>query len=101
MAGEEAELIVQMDDKALKTAQRLADRYMRQHHAGGLIDARTLVKVALAAHMAASGVPDDEAVALVEQIAGGLMVEPVPPNPMYHGLPWLVPGPASGAPYYG
>lgn len=90
---------MQMDDKAVHAAKRMADRYMRQL-GSGLIDGRMLVKVALAAHMAASGVPDDDAVAMVEKIAAGLLVEPVPPNPMYHGLPWLVPGPASGAPYY-
>lgn len=88
-----------MDQQALIAAQDVAARYMEM--AGGdLIDGRMLVRAALAGYLAASGVPTDTAVALVEQVAAQNLVGPVPPNPMYHGLPWLVPGPASGAPYY-
>ena len=47
-----------------------------------------------------SGVPTDEAVQQVErQVVPGL-AGPPPANPMYDGLPWVVAGPASGAPYY-
>lgn len=89
-----------MDDRtAMTAAVAVADHYMRRLGAD-IIDGRTLMKVALAAYLCGSGVPTDEAVNLAEQAASPGAFAPVPPNPMYHGLPWLVPGPASGAPYY-
>lgn len=88
-----------MEQQAVAIAMDLAHRYIDQL-GGDFIDGRTLVKAALAGYMAASGVPTDQAVQMVEKIAAEMLVGPVPPNPMYHGLPWLVPGPASGAPYY-
>ncbi len=88
-----------MEQRALLVAQEVADRYMAQL-GGDLVDGRTLVKAAMVGYLAASGVPSDEAVHKVEQIVAKMLVGPVPPNPMYHGLPWMVPGPASGAPYY-
>lgn len=88
-----------MEEHAILVAQDLADRYMRAL-GGDLIDGRTLMKAALAGYLAASGVPTDAAVAAVEQMVARMLVGPVPANPMFHGLPWLVPGPASGAPYY-
>jgi len=88
-----------MEQRALQVAQDLVDRYMVLL-GGDLIDGRMLVKVAMAGYLAASGVPNDEAVAIVERFVAPMLVTPVPANPMYHGLPWMVPGPASGAPYY-
>ncbi|MDF2629298.1 MAG: hypothetical protein K0R39_3129 [Symbiobacteriaceae bacterium] len=88
-----------MDQQAMAVARELAERYMGGLR-GDLIDGVMLVKVAMAGYLAASGVPTDEAVAAVEKATVGNLVGPVPANPMYHGLPWLVPGPASGAPYY-
>jgi len=88
-----------MDERALQVARELAARYVEQ--AGGdLIDGATLVRAALAGYLAASGVPTNEAVARVEQMVAKNLIGPVPANPMYHGLPWMVPGPVSGAPYY-
>ncbi|MBP2019008.1 alpha-D-ribose 1-methylphosphonate 5-triphosphate synthase subunit PhnI [Symbiobacterium terraclitae] len=88
-----------MDERALQVAREVAARYIEQ--AGGdLIDGNTLVRATMAGYLAASGVPTDEAVARVERMAVKNLVGPVPPNPMFHGLPWMVPGPVSGAPYY-
>ena len=88
-----------MDEKALQVARELASRFVEQ--AGGdLIDGNTLVRATLAGYLAASGVPTDEAVARVTQMVVKNLVGPVPPNPMYHGLPWMIAGPVSGAPYY-
>jgi hypothetical protein len=88
-----------MEERALQAARELASHYLAR--AGGdLIDGHTVLRATLAGYLAASGVPTDEAVARVEQMAARNLVGPVPPNPMYHGLPWLVPGPVSGAPYY-
>lgn len=88
-----------MDERALQVAREVAARYIEQ--AGGdLIDGNTLVRATLAGYLAASGVPTDEAVARVERMVVKNLVGPVPANPMYHGLPWMVPGPVSGAPYY-
>lgn len=88
-----------IDERAVMIAHQLVERYM-ERLSGELIDGQCLVKVALAGYLAASGVPTDEAVAAVEQGAAMNLVRPVPANPMYHGLPWMVPGPVSGAPYY-
>jgi hypothetical protein len=88
-----------MEEQAVAVARALAERYM-ERAGGDLIDGRMLVKVAIAGYLSGSGVPTDEAVALVEKLEGGALVGHVPPNPMYHGLPWMVPGPVSGAPYY-
>lgn len=88
-----------MDERAVSAARTVVDRYM-ERLGGDLIDGTMLVKVAMAGYLAASGVPTDEAVAAVEQAVARNMVGPVPPNPMYKGLPWMVPGPVSGAPYY-
>lgn len=88
-----------MDQQAIAVARNLAERYMGGLR-GDLIDGMVLVKVAMAGYLAASGVPTDEAVAAAEKAAVGGMMGPVPANPMYHGLPWMVPGPVSGAPYY-
>lgn len=88
-----------MEQQALTVAQELAARYMDQL-GGDLLDGRTLLKATMAGYLAASGVPTDEAVAAVERMVAKGLMGPMPPNPMYHGLPWLVPGPASGAPYY-
>lgn len=88
-----------MEQQAMMIAMDVANRYMEQL-GGDLIDGRMLVKAVLVGYMAASGVPTDSAVQAVEQMMAQNLVGPVPPNPMYHGLPWMVPGPASGAPYY-
>jgi hypothetical protein len=88
-----------MDQRAAAVARELAERYMGGLR-GDLIDGMMLVKVAMAGYLAASGVPTDEAVAAAEKAAVGGLVGPVPANPMFHGLPWMVPGPTSGAPYY-
>lgn len=89
-----------MEEQVLAAASNLAHRYMAGPHAG-IIDARMLTKAVMAGYLAGSGVPTDEAVALAERIAARLLVSPVPESPMFHGLPWLVAGPTSGAPYYG
>lgn len=88
-----------MEEQALQIASEVAARYIERLD-GGLVDGHVLIKAALAGALAASGVPTDEAVATVERMAVRNLVGPVPPNPMYHGLPWMVPGPVSGAPYY-
>jgi|GEM_PF-1951256 len=88
-----------MEEQALAVARALADRFTAPL-GGALIDGRVLVKIAMAGYLAGSGVPTDDAVAAVEKAAAGTLVGPVPANPMYHGLPWMVPGPVSGAPYY-
>lgn len=88
-----------MEQHALIIAQDVASRYIDQL-GGDFTDGRTLVKAALAGFLCASGVPTDAAVQMVEELVAKMLVSPVPPNPMYHGLPWMVPGPASGAPYY-
>lgn len=85
-----------MEEQALQVARELAVRYMGHD----LIDGRMLLQATLAGYLAGSGVPTDEAVQRVEKMAVANLVGPVPPNPMYHGLPWIVPGPVSGAPYY-
>lgn len=88
-----------MEQQAIAAARALADRYMADL-GGDLIDGRMLLKVAIAGYLAGSGVPNDQAVATVERMMAENLVGPVPPNPMYKGLPWMVPGPVSGAPYY-
>lgn len=88
-----------MEDYSLRQATELAHHYLQQA-TGGLIDGRMLLQATLAGYLAGSGVPTDEAVAQVERMVAKNLVGPVPANPMYHGLPWLVPGPCSGAPYY-
>lgn len=88
-----------MEEQAVSVATALARRYMSGPEAG-ILDARTLVKAVLAGYLAGSGVPTDEAVSAAERVAARMLVSPMPANPMYHGLPWLVAGPASGAPYY-
>lgn len=88
-----------MEQQMTAIARALAERYM-ERLGGDLIDGRVLVKAAMAGYLTGSGVPTDEAVQMVEQIAARTLVGPVPRNPMYHGLPWMVPGPVSGAPYY-
>lgn len=88
-----------MEQQAIAVAVEVAGRYMAGL-GGDLIDGRMLVMAAMVGYLAASGVPTDEAVAIVEKVVAGNMVGPVPANPMFHGLPWMVPGPASGAPYY-
>jgi hypothetical protein len=88
-----------MDERAVAAARALAEHYMARM-GGEMIDGTVLARVALAGYLAASGVPTDEAVAAVEQAAVRNLVGPVPANPMYHGLPWIIPGPVSGAPYY-
>jgi hypothetical protein len=90
---------MQVEQEAMAIARGIAERYCREY-GSGLIDGRGMVKVALAGYLAGSGVPTDEAVHLVEELVARMMVSPIPPNPMYHGLPWMVPGPVSGAPYY-
>jgi len=89
-----------MEEQALAVATHLARRYLSGCHTG-LIDPRTLMKAALAGYLAGSGVPTDEAVHAAEQAAARMMVSPVPESPFFHGMPWLVAGPTSGAPYYG
>lgn len=88
-----------MEQQAMDAARSLAERYMHRLH-GGPLDGRLMVHLAMAAYLAGSGVPTDEAVHMVEQLAAKNLITPAPQNPMYHGLPWLVPGPVSGAPYY-
>jgi hypothetical protein len=88
-----------MEEEAVAVARTIAERYMERLGADP-IDGRMLARAALAGYLAGSGVPTDEAVAVEERLAGAVLVGPMPPNPMYHGLPWLVPGPVSGAPYY-
>ncbi|MGE5674297.1 MAG: hypothetical protein ACM3XM_10475 [Mycobacterium leprae] len=85
-----------MDAEVLNTAQLLADRYLTELMDPG--DLRILVKVAAVGYLAGSGVPTDEAVAAVERMAG--QISHPTRNPLYHGLPWVVAGPVSGAPYY-
>jgi hypothetical protein len=88
-----------MEEQAITVARALAERYMERLGADP-IDGRVILRAALAGYLAGSGVPTDEAVAIEERLAGSALVGPMPPNPMYHGLPWLVPGPVSGVPYY-
>lgn len=88
-----------MEDKALPTAQWLADHYM--HGLGsGPIDGDAVVRAAMAGFLAGSGVPTNQAVHMVEMVAARNLVCPSPPNPMYHGIPAMIAGPVSGAPYY-
>lgn len=88
-----------MERDPLAAARPIAELYMARL-AGDMVDGRTLVMAVTAGYLAGSGVPTDEAVRIVEQMAASALVEPVPRNPMYHGLPWMVPGPTSGVPYY-
>lgn len=88
-----------MEQQALSVAEALAERYVRDLR-GDMIDGRTLVKAVIAGYLCGSGVPTDEAVAAVEQMAARNLVGQAPRNPMYHGIPWMVPGPVSGVPYY-
>lgn len=88
-----------MEQEAISRAQLLAERLM-QGLRGDLIDGRTVVKAVMAGYLHGAGAPPDEAVAMVERMAAENLVGPAPRNPMYHGVPWLVPGPVSGAPYY-
>jgi hypothetical protein len=88
-----------MEQQALTVAEALAERYVRELR-GDLIDGRTLLRAALAGYLCGSGVPTDQAVAAVEQLEARNLVGPTPRNPMYHGIPWIVPGPVSGVPYY-
>jgi hypothetical protein len=88
-----------MEEQALAHAHDLAERFI-QRMRGDLIDGRMLVQVALAGYLAASGVPNDQAVAMVERLTMQGLVMPAPRNPMYHGIPWMVSGPVSGVPYY-
>jgi len=88
-----------MEDQALSLAAALAEQYVRELR-GDMIDGRTLTKAIAAGYLCGSGVPSDQAVAAVEQMAAKGLVSQAPRNPMYHGIPWMVPGPVSGAPYY-
>lgn len=88
-----------MESAAIGTARELAEHYMRRL-GGDLIDGRVLVRIAIAGYLAGSGVPTDQAVQAVEEMVVRNLVSPTPMNPMFHGLPWMVPGPVSGAPYY-
>ncbi|HEY8345773.1 MAG TPA: hypothetical protein VIL07_00680 [Symbiobacteriaceae bacterium] len=88
-----------MEEQAMAVAANLARRYMDGRE-DGLIDPRSVVKAALAGYLAGSGVPTDEAVSAAERLAARMLVSPVPASPMYHGMPWFVAGPVSGAPYY-
>ena len=88
-----------MEQQALSVAATLAERFVRGLR-GDMIDGRALVKAAIAGYLCGSGVPTDEAVAAVEQLEARNLVSQAPRNPMYHGIPWMVPGPVSGAPYY-
>ncbi|HYF92448.1 MAG TPA: hypothetical protein VD969_09365 [Symbiobacteriaceae bacterium] len=88
-----------MEQQALTVAATLAERFMRELR-GDMIDGQTLVKATIAGYLAGSGVPTDQAVAAVEQMVARNLIGPMPRNPMYHGIPWMVPGPVSGAPYY-
>lgn len=88
-----------MERQAMAAAQELAKQYL-PHFGPSLLDARVLLQIAAAGYMAGAGVPTDEAVSAVEQLAMKGPMGAVPPNPMYYGIPWMVPGPASGAPYY-
>jgi hypothetical protein len=89
-----------MDDlESMGKVIGLVERYMGRFGGDGA-DGRVLVRAVMLGYLAGSGVPDDEAVTIVEKVQGGPMMRPVPANPMFHGIPWLVPGPVSGAPYY-
>jgi hypothetical protein len=88
-----------MEQQALAVAEELAERLVRDLR-GDMVDGRTLVKAVMVGYLCGSGVPTDEAVATVEQMAANNLVGQMPRNPMYHGIPWIVPGPVSGAPYY-
>lgn len=88
-----------MEQQALSAAIALAERYVRELR-GDMIDGRTLVKAIAAGYLTGSGVPTDQAVAAVEQMEARNLVGQTPRNPMYHGIPWMVPGPVSGVPYY-
>lgn len=88
-----------MEQQALAIAEALAERFVRDLR-GDMIDGKTLMKAAAAGFLCGSGVPTDQAVAAVEQLEARNLVGQAPRNPMYHGIPWMVPGPVSGAPYY-
>jgi hypothetical protein len=88
-----------MEEQVLAVAAGLAERFVRELR-GDMIDGRTLVKGILVGYLCGSGVPTDEAVAAVEQMVAKGLVGQTPRNPMYHCIPWMIPGPVSGAPYY-
>lgn len=88
-----------MKERAISCAQWLADHYMKGV-GSDLIDGTMMTRAAMAGFLAGSGVPTNQAVHMVEQVAARNLVCPSMRNPMYHGLPWMVPGPVSGAPYY-
>lgn len=88
-----------MNLHAFATARAITDRCLQQTE-GDVVDGRTLMKAALAGYLSASGVPTDEAVAQVERLSVPGLVGPVPENPLYYGLPWVIAGPVSGVPYY-
>lgn len=67
---------------------------------GQLYDTRHLVQAAALGYLAGTGVPTNQAVQMVTAMTARGLVTPSVANPMYHGLPWMVPGPVSGAPYY-
>lgn len=88
-----------MEQQAASAAQWLADHYIRGLR-GDFVDGGVVVRAALAGYLAGSGVPTDQAVQMVEQMVAKGLVTPASRNPLYHGLPWMVAGPASGVPYY-
>lgn len=88
-----------MEEQALSLATALAEQYVQELR-GDMIDGRTLVKAITVGYLCGSGVPTDQAVAAVERMEAKNLVSQAPRNPMYHGIPWMVPGPVSGAPYY-
>lgn len=88
-----------MEGQALAVAAALAEKFVRDLR-GDMVDGKTLTKAILAGFLAGSGVPTDQAVAAVEELEVRGLVSQAPRNPMYHGIPWMVPGPVSGAPYY-
>lgn len=65
-----------------------------------LYDTSHLMQAATLGYLVGTGVPTDLAVQTVELLVARGMVTPTQANPLGFGLPWMVAGPAAGAPYY-
>lgn len=65
-----------------------------------LSPAGLLLQAAMAGYQAGAGIPTNAAVSATEMLTMPGLVTRAPAHPVYYGLPWAVPGPASGAPYY-
>lgn len=87
-----------MLEKALAAVEPLAHRLLAGWD--GLREVDLALRAALLGYLVGTGVPSDEAVRSVEEWVAAGVVRPAQPNPLYAGLPWFVPGPVAGAPYY-